>query len=123
MLAIAPAAALTPTHASPLAQACDEFCPKFGFQPSSVRNQRENVLMLAANIYSTVEPGEVRGRSQEARAVTALHAHTLGSYENWALNMHGLGKQEAYQRQESVANDRGADGLNGNPANDRRVFD
>ena len=27
--------------------------------------------------------------------------------------MHGLGKQDAYKRQESVANDRGADGLRG----------
>lgn len=70
--------------------------------------------MLAANIYSTVAPGKVLGRSQAARAVTALHAHTLGSYENWALNMHGMRtKTVAYKRQEGHANDRGADGFNG----------
>jgi hypothetical protein len=104
------------SHSSPAAQACDEICPQFGFQPSSVHNQRENVLMLAANIYKTIpleaKPGEGKGRA--SRAATALHAHTLGTYENWALNMHGIPtRAQAYSRQMSQANPRGADGFEG----------
>lgn len=34
--------------------ACEQVEAKYGFQPSSVRNQRENILMLVANIWRCV---------------------------------------------------------------------
>jgi len=34
-----------------VSRACEEVKDKYGFQPSSVRNQQENILMLAANIW------------------------------------------------------------------------
>jgi len=81
-----------------------------------VRNQRENVLMLAANMYSTLpaeaEGGEQGGPSKEDRAVKALHRHTLGAYENWAKNMHRMATKDAYGRQ-TEEDERGDDGFRG----------
>eukprot|EP01043_Picozoa_sp_COSAG02_P033360 COSAG02_NODE_2272_length_9263_cov_212.913902_3_plen_466_part_00 len=87
----------------------------------SVRNQRENILMLVANLYRSAAAAcfvrlltrksrqacltivcaicsNIEGENRKARAVQALHHHTLSSYENWAMNMHALRRANAYGR-------------------------
>ena len=42
---------------------------------------------------------------RKMRAVEALHHHTLSSFQNWATNMHGMSRTEAYGRVEGEESD------------------
>ena len=60
-----------------VSSACAELERRFGFQHSSVQNQRENVIMLLSNIYSHTSAKSTdeqrAAKSQKSKALIELH--------------------------------------------------
>lgn len=103
-LASVPATPEVGAFVEDVTQACDRAQELYGLQPSSVQNQRENVLMLLANLRCAYEHKNGSDKGADDATVAALHASTLASFKKWA-RIHRLpsGDTQLFFRNEDAA--------------------
>mmetsp|Transcript_34852 Transcript_34852/g.67772 ORF Transcript_34852/g.67772 Transcript_34852/m.67772 type:complete len:2149 (+) Transcript_34852:48-6494(+) len=70
-----------------LTQVFSQMQKRFGFQPSSKRNQQEHLLMLITNSILRIDNPELTAQEKEQVAVDKVHAKLFDNYFKWCRHV------------------------------------